>query len=458
MRDIDILLVSPTGQKMIPLSDVGPNGAVNNTTLTLSDSAASSLGTGTVVSGTYKPTNIGTGDTFAAPAPTGPYGANLATFNGQPANGAWSLYVVDDSSGSTGSIGGGWRLTITTAPAAPTISGIANQATTTNSPTSAIPFTINDADTPVDNLTVSGSSNNTTLVPNANIAFGGSGANWTVTVSPAANQTGSATITVSVSDGELSTSTSFVVTVSSPFTGTQSFSNAAAITIPSVGNATPYPAVINVSGMGGTISNVTVTLQNLSHTYPADIDVLLVGPAGQKAVIFSDVGGGGDVNSVTVTLSDAAATALTATGQIVSGTFKPTNVEPGETGELDNFSAPAPGGPYGTALSTFNGVGANGTWSLYVVDDGPGDLGSFAGGWSLTITTVSGNGSAAPMISDIGDQWTTTNTAIAAIPFTMNDMDRPVDNLTLSAPSSNPTLVPANNIGFGGSGTNQYFD
>jgi subtilisin-like proprotein convertase family protein len=319
----------------------------------------------------------------------------------------------------------------------------------------AIPFTINDADTPVNNLTVSGSSNNTTLVPNANIVFGGSGANRTVTVSPAANQTGSTTITVSVSDGELSASTSFVVTVSSPFTGTQVFNNAAAITIPSVGKATPYPAVINVSGMGGTISNVTVTLQNLSHTYPADIDVLLVGPGGQKAVIFSDVGGGGDVNNVTVTLSDAAATALTAAGQIVSGTFKPTNVEPGDTGELDNFSAPAPGGPYGTALSTFNGVGANGTWSLYVVDDGTGDLGSFAGGWSLTITTVSGNSPAAPTISDIGDQWTPTNTATAAIPFTVNDADTPVNNLTLSASSSNLTLVPTNNTVFGGSGTNR---
>jgi hypothetical protein len=54
----------------------------------------------------------------------------------------------------------------------------------------------------VGSLTVSGSSNNTTLVPNANIVFGGSRANRTVTVTPAANQTGSAT-TVTVSDGPI---------------------------------------------------------------------------------------------------------------------------------------------------------------------------------------------------------------------------------------------------------------
>ena len=54
---------------------------------------------------------------------------------------------------------------------------------------------------------------NTTLVPNANIVFGGSGANRTVTVTPAANQSGTATITVTVSDGALTASDTFVLTV-----------------------------------------------------------------------------------------------------------------------------------------------------------------------------------------------------------------------------------------------------
>jgi hypothetical protein len=72
----------------------------------------------------------------------------------------------------------------------------------------------------------------------------------------------------------------------------------------------------------------------------------------------------------------------------VSGTYRPTNIEPGEIGELDSFAAPAPGGPYGSALSVFNGTAPNGLWSLYVVDDGPGDQGSIAG-WVMTITTAS---------------------------------------------------------------------
>ncbi len=216
MRDIDILLVSPGGQNAIVLSDVGPNSAESNVTLTLSDLAPSSLGSGTIVSGTYKPTNIGTGDSFAPPAPVGPYGTDLAAFNGQSANGAWSLYVADDKSGASGGIAGGWTLTITTATsgsAPPTISDIPDQATTANTPTPAIPFTIADADTPLNSLVVSGSSSNTTLVPNGNIAFGGSGGSRTVTVTPATNRTGSATITVTVSDGTNSASDTFVLTV-----------------------------------------------------------------------------------------------------------------------------------------------------------------------------------------------------------------------------------------------------
>src|SRR5256884_2139152 len=136
--------------------------------------------------------------------------------------------------------------------------------------------------------------------------------------------------------------------------------------------------------MGGTISQVTVTLRNLSHTFTRDIDVLLVGPTGQAVILMSDAGSGG-ANNVTLTLSDAAAAALPQSG-LVSGTFRPANYVDASLGG-DNFPNPAPPGPYGATLSAFNGTGANGTWSLYLFDDGPGDQGSFAGGWSLTITT-----------------------------------------------------------------------
>jgi len=455
--DLDALLVGPAGQKIWLLSDAGGTGDLVNIALTFSDAAATTLSNnGQLSSGTFRPSNYDTSsDALPTPAPSAPYVTNLAVLNGQTANGTWALYVRDDASSNLGNVSGGWRLNITTAaaqPQPPTISDIGDQATTVDTPTAAIPFTINDADTPIGNLTMSRNSSNPTLMPTNNIVFGGSGNNRTVTLTPVAGQTGSATITVTVSDGSLTASDTFVLTVGTVSTGTASFTNSAAIAIADVGAGNPYPSVINVTGLGGTVNNVMVRLNGISHTWPDDIDILLVSPTGQKVMVFSDVGGSADLNNVTITLSDAAAAALSDAGQLVSGTFRPTDAAPGEARDL--FPGPAPVGPYVATLSTFNGFAANGAWSLYVNDDGAGDQGSIAAGWNLTITTAS-TGAQPPTISDIGDQATTVNTATAAIPFTINDADTPVGNLTLSRSSSNPTLVPTNNIVFGGSGNNR---
>lgn len=47
----------------------------------------------------------------------------------------------------------------------------------------------------------------------------------------------------------------------------------------------------NVSEMPGATSRVVVKLKDLSHTYPDDLDILLVGPGGQKVLLMSDAGG-----------------------------------------------------------------------------------------------------------------------------------------------------------------------
>src|SRR6185369_2151684 len=114
----------------------------------------------------------------------------------------------------------------------PTISNIADQSTAVGTAAGPIGFTVGDVETGAGSLILSGSSSNPTLVPVGNIAFGGSGSSRTVTVTPAANQTGTATIGVTVSDGALTAGDTFVLTVSSSVSGTASFSNASAITIP----------------------------------------------------------------------------------------------------------------------------------------------------------------------------------------------------------------------------------
>ena len=162
---------------------------------------------------------------------------------------------------------------------------------------------------------------------------------------------------------------------------TKTFHNFSPIAFNDNAPATPYPSPLAAGGMRwGKILDADVTLMGLTHTWPHDVNVHLVGPRGQNATIMSDVGGNFDVSNVTLTLDDEAANSMSEAGQLVGGTFKPSN----PTEPLDSFpGAPAPSGL--VALSTFDRTNPNGIWDLYVVDDGISDAGRFASGWSLTI-------------------------------------------------------------------------
>jgi hypothetical protein len=198
------------------MADVG-NGVVDNATLTFSDAAPSQISDQVPVeSGVFQPTDYPPTDALPLPGPPPPYASELAAFNGFPATGDWTLYVNDDGMNDEGAIDGGWSLTVATAlpgGAPPTISSIPNQATARDTPTLAIPFTIDDADTPVANLLLSGSSSNPTLVPDSNINLSGIGPNRIMAITPAPGQTGAATIVITVSDGNSMASSGFILSV-----------------------------------------------------------------------------------------------------------------------------------------------------------------------------------------------------------------------------------------------------
>src|SRR5690606_5492623 len=62
-------------------------------------------------------------------------------------------------------------------------------------------------------------------------------------------------------------------------TSTRVFSNTNVIVLNDGTSATPYPSVIDVSGIGNKLTKATVTLNKVKHSGPADIDVLLTSPA-----------------------------------------------------------------------------------------------------------------------------------------------------------------------------------
>ena len=86
----------------------------------------------------------------------------------------------------------------------PTISDIANQGISEDANTGPLAFTVGDAETAATSLTVTASSSNTALVPNANVVLGGTGASRTVTVTPLAGHGPTCPIPTSVAWRNLS--------------------------------------------------------------------------------------------------------------------------------------------------------------------------------------------------------------------------------------------------------------
>jgi subtilisin-like proprotein convertase family protein len=115
--DVDLMLVSPGGRRIVLMSDVGGANPVTNANITFNDTGAALPDNGQIVSGIYKPTDFEPGDNFPPPAPaTGPTGTKLWMFNGEDANGIWRLFLVDDNGNNAGNITGGWNLLIQTSP------------------------------------------------------------------------------------------------------------------------------------------------------------------------------------------------------------------------------------------------------------------------------------------------------------------------------------------------------
>jgi len=169
----------------------------------------------------------------------------------------------------------------------------------------------------------------------------------------------------------------------------QTFSNSAPIIIRSSGAGGSNPSRIVVSGVGTSLTGLSVTLHAVGHTFPDDVDVALVGPTGAAVVLQSDCGGSAAIGKVTYSFSDSGPALLPNAGGIGPGTYRPTDCESSDG--LAALRAVLPGLPAGgvaTLGAVFGGTDPNGTWSLYVVDDSSGDSGIIQEGWSLTITST----------------------------------------------------------------------
>jgi subtilisin-like proprotein convertase family protein len=142
---------------------------------------------------------------------------------------------------------------------------------------------------------------------------------------------------------------------------------------------------VNNFGQWGRITDIYVTLNGLSHTFPGDLDFLLLGPGGTNLEFWSDAGGSTPISNGDFIIRESVAFALLPDfGGIASGTYRPADY--GEVERSSNWGLapglvinhPATGGT-ATFASAFGDAWVdNSTWSLYVRDDAAADVGSLA--------------------------------------------------------------------------------
>ncbi len=365
----------------------------------------------------------------------------------------------------------------------PTISTIPDQVTREDVVLGPINFTVGDVETPAANLTIFGASSNPTLIPNANIQFAGSGTNRTVTLSPATNQFGTATITVTVSDGVATSNNVFLVSVNSvndpptisdianrvidedtstgaiPFT-VGDVETAAGLLTPlgSSSNPTLVPnasIVFGGSGINRTVvvtpatnqfgsATITITVLDLDGGSTNDTFLLTVNPVNDPPTLdpIADQTISENATQQTVLLSGISAGAP---NEVQTLTVKAVSSRPSLIPDpLVNYTSANTNGSL-----TFTPVpNSNGTATITVsISDGAA---TNSRSFSVTVQPMNHPPTISAMPDLAADEDTT-----AVVPFTVNDLETPANLLRLEATSSNPELLDESGISFGGSGTNR---
>jgi len=160
------------------------------------------------------------------------------------------------------------------------------------------------------------------------------------------------------------------------------------------GNATGFTSATNWSGIAGTITGVTVSL-DITGGFNGDLYAYLLSPTGQLVVLLNRSGisagnafGYSDAG-MNITLNDGGSNlhyyqnVLNPSGAQLTGDWAPDgrNIAPNSTGATFDSTSP------NTALSDFNNSTANGAWTLFVADLSNGGQATLVS-WGLTVVTV----------------------------------------------------------------------
>jgi subtilisin-like proprotein convertase family protein len=183
------------------------------------------------------------------------------------------------------------------------------------------------------------------------------------------------------------------------FTQTFTQSDGVVIGDPALGGSSPYPSTVAVD-FSHVVTDIDITLTGLSYDRAEDLDVVLRTPNGATLDLKRNTPAGtSPIDDVTVVFDTDAATYMW--GPVTSGRYLPGGF----------WSVPEPGLPVADtdlrSLETY-GVGATGTWQLFVQGDQAGLVGHLTS-WSLTFEGWDPPPSPPPTITGPADGTRTTS-------------------------------------------------
>jgi hypothetical protein len=317
----------------------------------------------------------------------------------------WS-YAVGNAGGATA---GSVAVTVTPTNTRPTISDVADQQTTAGAPVGPVGFLVGDLETPAAGLTVAASSSNPTLIPGGNIVLGGSGASRTITITPAAGQTGAATITLTVTDaGGLTATDTFVLTVNPTPPNTPP-------TISDVRDQQTTPGVpvgpltFLVGDAETATANLVVTATSWNPVLVPDGNIILGGTGATRTVTVTPVTGSiSGTATITLTVTDGGG--LTATDTFLVTVNPPPANTPPTISDLSDQSTAAgiPVGPLGFTVGDGETPAAGlavtaSSSNPALVPVGNIALGGGGAGRMVTVTPVAGQFGSAAIILTVTD-------------------------------------------------------
>ncbi|MBI5495454.1 MAG: tandem-95 repeat protein [Deltaproteobacteria bacterium] len=366
---------------------------------------------------------------------------------------------------------------------APTISSITAQSTNEDTPTGAIAFRVEDVDTAT--LTVTATSSNTTLVPNGALALGGSGADRTVIATPASNQNGTTVITLTVSDGSATATTTFNLQVNAVNDAPAFATVPATLTVnedtPATGSLTfgdpdgTTPVLTGSSSDPALLPNAGISFSAVTATSASFALVPAANAAGTATVTFTLSDGETSVSrtlTLTVTPVNDAPTlnaSLSSAAIDEDGSFQvdlalgdvetpPDQLVLGvDSADLALFD------PRNASTILVTGTGASRTVQLWPLPDAYGstvitlsvmDTGQTPAAPRTATRTVSvlvRPVNDPPTIGLIAEQQIDEDTVLAPVAFTLSDVDSPAASLFADGALDNPQR---GSLAVTGSGTN----